>query len=443
MRPHGFIVARTLLPLIAAGTLLSIAGGSGCQKRGEPELSLTQEQWRRVRENILTELPDDETLQPISAQFGDALQLVAVRPDVLHTQSGNAQEIVLYWKVLRPAAEGYRMQVVFDAHQQEETHEYLPMDGQLDTRDWVAGDIIVDRVRYHAPLTINGRAQLRIVVFDGQTRLDEVPTDGQRVHPKGVRIGESIITWTPPRLISVYTDQRILLDGHALEPAWKTAPPASPMLDPITGAAFPGQPTSIQSLWNDDGLFFYLKMTDAHIWATHRHRDSALWEEENIELFLDPGRDGRDYLEVQVSPANVVFDALFPTAENRDLDSAKAHTIQGLKTAAHVQGTLNREGDNDAFWSVELFVPFAAMPGFARRDDGSYTPTGVNLYRYDRPLDAPAEVSAWAPVGRGSFHQPARFGELRLITSPAPDGGAADSGAPAGPTEGAPAEDAP
>lgn len=423
MRRHFFTLSRIVTTLCVAGVTTAPLALVGCQKRGEPELSLTQEQWRRIRENILTALPDDEALVPIDVQFGDALRLRAVRPPDLHVRAGDPQELVAYWEVLRPANDTYRATLLFDAHDTSESREHVLLDGQLDSRTWTPGDIIVDRIRYHAPLTINGRAQIRVEVFDGEARLDEAPHAERRVHPKGFAVAQSIITWTPPRLVSVYTTERILLDGLAQEPAWKSAPLASPMVDPVTGGRFDGQPTAIQSLWNDEGLFFYLRMTDTHVWGNYRRRDDPLWEEENIELFLDPLRDGKDYLEIQVSPANVIFDALFAHADTRDLDREKRHTVPGLRTAVHVQGTLNRDGDNDVYWSVELFVPFASLPQFAFDEAGGYTQTGINLFRYDRPTATPAEVSAWAPVGPGSFHRPERFGELRLTGKPTPTRG--------------------
>ncbi len=64
--------------------------------------------------------------------------------------------------------------------------------------------------------------------------------------------------------------------------------------------------TRFRALWTDEGLFLRFDATDPDPWHTMTRRNDHLWEEEVVEIFLDPGGAGRDYYELEISPANVV-----------------------------------------------------------------------------------------------------------------------------------------
>ena len=67
-------------------------------------------------------------------------------------------------------------------------------------------------------------------------------------------------------------------------------------------------PTRFRALWSDAGLFLRFDATDPSPWHTMTQRDEHLWDEEVVEIFLDPDRSGRDYYELEINPANVVCD---------------------------------------------------------------------------------------------------------------------------------------
>ena len=97
-------------------------------------------------------------------------------------------------------------------------------------------------------------------------------------------------------------------------------------------------------------------------WATLTQRDSDTWTQEVIELFIDADGDRKDYIELQVTPANVVFDARFPRYRS-NLKAARAWNMKGLQTGAYVEGTLNKRDDIDTRFTVEFAVPLNEVPG--------------------------------------------------------------------------------
>jgi len=79
------------------------------------------------------------------------------------------------------------------------------------------------------------------------------------------------------------------------------------------------------------------------------HRGGRRWKE-----FLSG--PGQDYIELQVSPANVVFDALFKEHRTPDWHEAKAFDIEGLKTAGRKAALALNKIDAMA---VEQLLPLA------------------------------------------------------------------------------------
>ena len=95
---------------------------------------------------------------------------------------------------------------------------------------------------------------------------------------------------------------------------------------------------------------------DRDPWATMRARDNRLYEEEVVEVFLDPVGDLECYFEIELNPLNTVLDLVLrksPSGRRMDLRWQCA----GLRTA--VQRTLHG-------WTAELAIPFESLlPGSA------------------------------------------------------------------------------
>src|SRR5262249_35252503 len=121
------------------------------------------------------------------------------------------------------------------------------------------------------------------------------------------------------------------------------------------------------------------------------------------ELFAGPEDGG--YKEIDLSPADALFDASFTGPRqgmNVDWESLARHAV-------HLHGTLT-PGDRDRGYTAELAIPLAQL--------GLHAVVGqqflLNAYRLERSADGSSEGSALSPPLRGDFHAPDRFARATL-----------------------------
>ena len=160
----------------------------------------------------------------------------------------------------------------------------------------------------------------------------------------------------------------ITVDGKLDEPSWQLAPKSTPFVDIVSGepAWFD---TRVALLWDDDNLYFGFWVEETDVWGTMTKRDSKIWEENDIEVFIG-GKDA--YYEFEVNALNTVYEVFWiwkdilqpgsPYYGRPEFDPAKQRTMvldgvgghvhprgerwgfldwdfPGLRTAVHVDGS--------------------------------------------------------------------------------------------------------
>jgi hypothetical protein len=176
--------------------------------------------------------------------------------------------------------------------------------------------------------------------------------------------------------------------------------PVQFLRDTIT-AAVPKQTTSVKVAWDASVLRVLFEVTDNHGWATHTKRDAPLYEEEVVEVFLDPVGDLENYFEIEVNPLNTVLDLVLRKNSSGYVQDI-AWQCAGLRTAV---------SKNAAGWCAELAIPFRSLVAKAPKIGARWR---VNFFRIDRPPGVERELSAWSSTGRANFHTPERFGVLEF-----------------------------
>ena len=189
------------------------------------------------------------------------------------------------------------------------------------------------------------------------------------------------------------------LTANAESEFWRSIP-AVGFCDTVSGER-PQQATSIRAAWDEAELRVLFHAADTHAWATLTGRDAPLYEEEVVEVFLDPAGDLECYFEIEVNPLNAVLDLVL--RRNRS-GYAKdfAWRCEGLRTAVVKSATA---------WSAELSIPFHSLTAAPPQAGDRWR---VNFCRIDRPPGVPRELTAWSPTGRANFHTPERFGVLEF-----------------------------
>ena len=142
--------------------------------------------------------------------------------------------------------------------------------------------------------------------------------------------------------------------------------------------------TRFRGLWTDTAMFVRFDAADDEPWHTMTNRDDHIWEEEVVEIFLDPESKGIDYAELEISPANVVCD-LIVRRPWPNLRSDPAWHIRDLET--RVVPWRDRESGPSG-WTALAKIPWSGLLPIA--SDVAVPPRAgsvwaFNVYRIKRP----------------------------------------------------------
>lgn len=479
--PSGRDSTRSLplAPVLRALLVLAVCvAGAGCKK--PRKFVRTQAQEDRVAQSILSTPPTVQ--QKSGASLGGKVVLLGVDLEPANPAPGGKVTVHFYWEVKEalsaegdwmifvhgegPTADGKLTRIIADHYAVEDGPGGA---GLYPPREWRKGEIVkdtktIDLVDPRGQKVGPGELKLWVGLFDMEAykakqenvRLPvdnpkDVQVDSGRVLAGTVPIGKGgAVATTPPKLptlTALRAPSPFVIDGKLDEPAWKAAQlsPAFPRPDGKPLAA--PMRTQVQVLYGDEGLLVGFVAVDPDPATRYTTRDDELWNDDVVEVYLDPGSDGKDYIELQVSPKNVVFDALFASRRTPDWKESRAFDLAGLETAVHVGALPSRIPSTipTMGWTAEIRIPWAALAkaGVANppKQGDSWK---VNFFRKDLPGDF-AHLAAWSPVSddqRADFHNLDRMGTLSfgaaLPPAPVTPDPAAPAAAPAVPAPGAP-----
>lgn len=203
------------------------------------------------------------------------------------------------------------------------------------------------------------------------------------------------------------------IDGRLDDPAWQGAPETAPFVRTMTGE--PGEPRATARItWDATHLYVAFEVADDYLRSDFPPGvDPHLWEQDTVELMVDPDGDGRNYFELQLSPAERVFDTRY---DGRRVPQPFGHTSwdSELHGATTVRGTLNDEAPDEGY-VAEMAIPweaFAAGPIPADPPEAG-DEWRLALYVLDARPQGQGGVG-WSPPLVGDFHVPDRFGRLRF-----------------------------
>jgi hypothetical protein len=242
----------------------------------------------------------------------------------------------------------------------------------------------------------------------------------------------ALAIYVPPKGYVCYRARRVIqVDGKPDDPAWQDAPWTNAFVD-IEGDVKPKPRfrTRVKMLW--DEVFFYVAadLEEPHVWATLTKHDSVIFHDNDFEVFIDPNGDNHEYYEFEINALNTGWD-LFLTRPYRDGGRAvNSWEIPGLKTAVHIDGTLNDPRDTDRGWSVELAFPWAVLKEAAYQPappkDGDHW--RVNFSRvqwrheitdgkYCKVAGKKEDNWVWSPQGAIDMHRPEKWGYVQFSTA--------------------------
>jgi hypothetical protein len=338
----------------------------------------------------------------------------------------------------------------------------------LSPSKWERGKYYIDEQPYKVPDWVKGpELTFYVGIWKGSARLHVVagPNDGEnRAIVAKVKTGMAA---PPPQEIhsalpdvslgnKLAANDKITIDGKADEAAWKGAAVLGPFVDQGTGAANASFPVNgkVRLLWDDQNLYIFGELTEKDVTggfddktkkvpAKDDKTDSVwttggqpkLWTKDALEVMIDPGPSGdnKNYFELQFNPQNKVFHSQFDDFRNPSTEPNGPFGHEDwdpkLKSAVQVHGTLDKPGDEDQGWDVEIAIPWTAFA----KNSAKAPPAAGDEWRMNFYAMHQNNAVGWsATLGQG-FHRAARFGHVHF-GPPAPAG---VSGAPAASGSGA------
>ena len=170
--------------------------------------------------------------------------------------------------------------------------------------------------------------------------------------------------------------------------------------------------TYAQMAYDDQNLYIGFYCGDLDVHSSFTRRDEYLWKEEAVEVFIETDDELLNYIEIEVSPGNVIYDSHIADPFNIELDKTTPFNLKQMKTAVHVEGSLENRKDQDHAWTVEIAIPISELaPGTGPADLPNRN-WKINFYRLNLDDHGPRAM-ATSPTG-GSFHQPLKFGKLKF-----------------------------
>ena len=223
--------------------------------------------------------------------------------------------------------------------------------------------------------------------------------DGPRTEAGIAILGLLDVDTEPTHVRAALVSSPPTIDGVVDEAMWERD--RTTLVDSRHGEPWEGNAGFVVMAWDQEFLYAAASFVDRDVWSTMRDHDDPLWKEEVFELFVFGSAPATRYLELQVSPRGVTFDAKFAAHRKGEpaWDSA-------WRTAVDLRGTLDNRKDRDKGWSVEVAVPWTEIcehtamscppqPGGTLR---------INAFRFERPRKGKTVGLALSPTRVPDFH---------------------------------------
>ncbi len=254
------------------------------------------------------------------------------------------------------------------------------------------------------------------------------------LHAQRAEVDFEAAAFAPKQYVAYRAAPGMAIDGKLDEPSWSAAPWTDAFVD-IEGdrRPLPHFRTRAKMLWDAEYFYVAADMEEPDVWATLTERDSVIFRDNDFEVFIDPDGDTHAYYELEVNALGTVWDLMLIKPYRDGGPALNAWDIAGLRSAVAVRGTINRPGDKDEGWSVEIAMPWTILreaaaghkppqPGDRWRVNFSrvHWQLDVTDGRYTKRLKPgsadplPESNWVWSPQGAINMHMPERWGVVQF-----------------------------
>ena len=203
----------------------------------------------------------------------------------------------------------------------------------------------------------------------------------------------------------------IKIDGKLDEKTWESAASTGEFVFPWPDQPGEKQRTEAQVCWDDEALYVAYTCRDKDLTAVHTDRDDPTYQDDCVEVFLNPA-PGKTvyYYGLEMNCRGVLYDYFMchPLAILNHFD------LKGCEVATTWSGTLNERDDRDRWWRLEVRIPFDNFVALHKGPPKPGEQWRMQMNRWDGK-DKRA-LSEWTPSGLPvpHPHRPAGFGVLEF-----------------------------
>lgn len=360
---------------------------------------------------------------PAAIVFADKIELLGYDVDVSAATPGEPFHVVWYWHVLKAPGPGW----------QQFTHgidalgvDRLNLDRArvlselLPAGEWQAGKYIRDIQEITLPKDWDSRTlALRVGFWNDDERMavSKGPADDKRraiLFSLPVAAGEAPPV---PTLRAHRLAVPLQLDGRLDEADWGDATSTGPFVNTMRGSEG-SFGTEARVAYDERALYIAFEVEDDLLKSDFTTHDAHLWEQDCVEVMLDPDGDGKNYFELQVSPRGVTFDTRYDS-RRRPRPFGEIAWDSGVRAGVGLRGKLD-DDEGDTGYTVEMAIPWTAF--HAGRTPATPPKAGdtwrINLFVMDARRRGMRAVG-WSPPFVGDFHTLERFGELSFTKAAA------------------------
>jgi hypothetical protein len=245
---------------------------------------------------------------------------------------------------------------------------------------------------------------------------------------------EPIVAFNPEQYVCYKTGTPLTIDGKMDEPVWQNAEWTKDFLD-IEGVSKPKPRfrTRAKMLWDEVYFYIFAEMQEPDVWATLTKRDAIIFYDNDFEVFIDPNGDTHRYYELEINSFSTEWDLFLDKPYRDDCRPLFYWDIRGLKSKTQINGTINKPGDEDKGWTLEIAMPWVVLKEAADKNappsDGDQW--RVNFSRvewkvksvngkYEKVINPdtgkpfPEDNWVWSPQGVINMHYPEMWGFVQF-----------------------------
>jgi hypothetical protein len=352
----------------------------------------------------------------LDIQFGDKIKLLGYDLSKSSVREAETFTVTWYWHVVKPLDAGFR---VFTHLMDAEKNNRLNLDSARAFREaypeaqWKAGEYLRDVQDVAVPKGWKSKSATFCMGFwrdDTRLPITRGPKDDvNRALALTVEVVGSEAE-AVPRLVARRATSPIKIDGRLDESDWSQTEVSPKFVNTMTGAAAAFE-ADVRVLYDADRLYLGYKVTDDYLKSTFEKDDDHLWEQDVVELMVDPDGDGKNYFEAQVAPTGRVFDTRYDSRRQPRPFGDMAWSSK-MTTAVQLRGKVNDDGADEGY-DVELAIPWSA---FAAGGGSGEAPKALATWRMNffvmDARDKGQRVAGWSPPLVGDFHTLGRFGRV-------------------------------